>query len=624
ITKSETDVSQKPITTEEESQVGTRASFLSSVSNNLNVEEEKEVNEPKTQLHEKRYLRAYSMPTMSSEPLSDISEKSTEGSLHTALLSADNNAPSRKKYFHSAPGTPRRGNSETEINSERPKSELKVNSSAKSESRRLSVAFAVPSIVDGAESGSHANDNVHLDVQKDENGSRRSSIGSAPPSPKSPQLQLGDNIPEALKPAESLPSICLPANDIENDVTSEKNEENQNVEATNIMHDVEKKDAQTQKDESDLSSCTTSTPENKANQKLPLSRTPALKRKPMIPVRRRTSRSISPNPRRHHYQIIRIQPAIPPNANIRHILENVAKTEGPFLQPEEALRAAISTFTQDAWTTKVEGMLAITRLASFHPSVLQKELHIIILALVYEVKNLRSSVSRSAIFTLGDLFTKMKKQIEPDMDLICQALLHKCGENVSFIREDIERALANMVEEMPQTKSVLALINGGANHRNMNVRKTAAQFLQYLVEKMGPTKCLMGPRDIGEHLLPAAAKFVMDSSPITRYYGRKIFGCLMQHSAFDKLLRKHITPGTYRNICGILESIKRRITENQKSLRTEIEIEKWAEESTDKPQPSGKTNSNSLSFASIISIKWIILLGLGVGEKPADLMTSAK
>ncbi|RWS29895.1 hypothetical protein B4U80_11286 [Leptotrombidium deliense] len=500
------------------------------------------------------------MPTISSEILSDISEKSTEGSQATGFLGPESLAHRRKsstKFPHSVPSSPKRMCSmtsyETDVYSERPKSELKLPENVREEHRRASVAFAIPPpTADGTDSESHVEEKARLEISRD--GSRRSSVGSAPASPKSPQQQLGDNIP-ALKPAESLPSICLPTNESENNEALQ-NQANEISETE--PHTIERKDAQTQKDESDLSSCTTSTPETKLPTKVPVSRTPGVRRKPMIPVRRRVSRSISPQPRKSHFQMIRIQPAIPANANIRHILENVAKTEGPFNQPEEALRAAISTFTQDTWTTKVEGMLAITRLASFHPQVLQKELHIIVLALVYEVKNLRSSVSRSAIFTLGDLFKKMRKQIEPELELICQALVHKAGENIAFIREDIDKALANLVEEMPQTKSALALINSGAHHRNMNVRKTAAQFLQYLVDKMGSTKCLMGPRDIGEHLLPAAAKFVMDGNPVTRYYGRKIFSCLMQHSAFDKLLRKHITPGTYRNICGILESIKRR------------------------------------------------------------------
>ena len=48
------------------------------------------------------------------------------------------------------------------------------------------------------------------------------------------------------------------------------------------------------------------------------------------------------------------------------------------------------------------------------------------------------------------------------MDAIGSALLQKCGENVTFIREDIDRSLTNLVECMPQSKTVLTLVNGGA------------------------------------------------------------------------------------------------------------------------------------------------------------------
>lgn len=77
---------------------------------------------------------------------------------------------------------------------------------------------------------------------------------------------------------------------------------------------------------------------------------------------------------------------------------------------------------------------------------------------------------------------------------------------------------------------------------------------------MGANKCLVGPRDVAEHLLPAAAKFVMDPSPVTRFYGRSIFYAVQSHPQFEKLMRRHLSPGTFRNIHGILESIKRRVS----------------------------------------------------------------
>ena len=109
-------------------------------------------------------------------------------------------------------------------------------------------------------------------------------------------------------------------------------------------------------------------------------------------------------------------------------------------------------------------MLALTRLASFHASSLVRDQHQIVTRVIQEVKNLRSTVSRTAIFTLGELFSKLKTQIEPEMDSIVSSLLAKSAENVVFIREDIERALNNCCDEMPQTRTALALINGGSKY----------------------------------------------------------------------------------------------------------------------------------------------------------------
>lgn len=46
---------------------------------------------------------------------------------------------------------------------------------------------------------------------------------------------------------------------------------------------------------------------------------------------------------------IKTTPAIPMNANIQHILANVARTEGPFEQPAEAVKAAVIALHDNAW-----------------------------------------------------------------------------------------------------------------------------------------------------------------------------------------------------------------------------------------------------------------------------------
>lgn len=46
---------------------------------------------------------------------------------------------------------------------------------------------------------------------------------------------------------------------------------------------------------------------------------------------------------------IKTTPAIPMNANIQHILTNVARTEGPFEYPGEAVKAALIALHDNAW-----------------------------------------------------------------------------------------------------------------------------------------------------------------------------------------------------------------------------------------------------------------------------------
>lgn len=246
------------------------------------------------------------------------------------------------------------------------------------------------------------------------------------------------------------------------------------------------------------------------------------------------------------------------SVNIRHILENVADVEGPFQEPQLAFRVSMDALNGNCWSTKVEGILALIRLASHHPQILVGHQHELVRGVSEETKNLRSTVSRSAIFALGEFCAKLGRSIESELDTIVQSLLYKSVENTAFIRDDIRRALSTMIEHITHWKLATALMNHGANHKNLHVRRMASQFLATLVQRMGPAKCLVGAKDISAQLLPAAAKFAQDGSPQTRYYGRLILATTMQHGAFDRLMRKSLSPSLYRGSIGVIENIKRR------------------------------------------------------------------
>ncbi|XP_048738201.2 TOG array regulator of axonemal microtubules protein 1-like isoform X4 [Ostrea edulis] len=228
----------------------------------------------------------------------------------------------------------------------------------------------------------------------------------------------------------------------------------------------------------------------------------------------------------------------------------------PYRDPEGALREAHRNLGSDEWEAKCSGVNTIRRLVMYHPDTVNAQLHTVVLAMLNEVKNLRSQVSRLAIVALGDMFTHLKKSMDADVEITAKGLLAKNGESNGFIREDVEKSLHAMVEFITPQRSLLALIAGGATHKNVQVRKTTARFVVELVDKMGPGRILSGVKDVTDRVLPTAAHFAIDSSQETRYNGRRILSILMAHQDFDKMLSKHLPTNTLRNIQDIVEGLK--------------------------------------------------------------------
>ncbi|XP_061468632.1 TOG array regulator of axonemal microtubules protein 1 isoform X2 [Rhineura floridana] len=214
----------------------------------------------------------------------------------------------------------------------------------------------------------------------------------------------------------------------------------------------------------------------------------------------------------------------------------------PFPKPEIALLEALQYLADDDWEKKIEGLNWIRCLSAYNPDVLTAKLHETSLAVVQEVKNLRSVVSRAAVVCLGDLFNYLKKGMDQELDSTVKVLLHKAGESNTFIREDVDKALKAMVNNVTPARALSSLINGGQSHLNTAVRRCAAQHLSDVVEHMGAGRTLSGMKDVTDRILSAVAKFVQDGSQETRYYGRKMLFTLMTHADFDKMLEKYVLP----------------------------------------------------------------------------------
>lgn len=225
----------------------------------------------------------------------------------------------------------------------------------------------------------------------------------------------------------------------------------------------------------------------------------------------------------------------------------------PFSKPEIALTEALRLLADEDWEKKIEGLNFIRCLAAFHSEILNTKLHETNFAVIQEVKNLRSGVSRAAVVCLSDLFTYLKKNMDQELDTTVKVLLHKAGESNTFIREDVDKALRAMVSNVTPARAIVSLINGGQSHLHIAVRRCTAQHLTDVVEFMEPERILSGTKDMADRILPAAAKFAQDSSQETRYYGRKMLFLMMCHPNFDKMLEKYIPS---KDLPYIKESVK--------------------------------------------------------------------
>ncbi|KAM9201626.1 TOG array regulator of axonemal microtubules protein 1 isoform 3-T3 [Dugong dugon] len=225
----------------------------------------------------------------------------------------------------------------------------------------------------------------------------------------------------------------------------------------------------------------------------------------------------------------------------------------PFSKPEVALTEALKLLGDEDWEKKIEGLNFIRCLAAFHSEILNTKLHETSFAVVQEVKNLRSGVSRAAVVCLSDLFTYLKKSMDQELDTTVKVLLHKAGESNTFIREDVDKALRAMVNNVTPARAVISLINGGQSHLHIAVRRCTAQHLSDVLEFMEPERILSGTKDMADRILPAAAKFAQDSSQETRYYGRKMLFLMMCHPNFDKMLEKYVPS---KDLPYIKESVK--------------------------------------------------------------------
>uniref|UniRef100_A0A1I7WQE9 TOG domain-containing protein n=1 Tax=Heterorhabditis bacteriophora TaxID=37862 RepID=A0A1I7WQE9_HETBA len=223
-----------------------------------------------------------------------------------------------------------------------------------------------------------------------------------------------------------------------------------------------------------------------------------------------------------------------------------------------SVQLALKKIDSEDWNDKVDGIHMIANLSSSNPKQVTDHMHEIVVALLNECKNLRSSVSRVALWCTGVLTENVKGKMDTELDKLCAILMHKAGDvSNAFIREDAHEALEKVVKYASAGKALSGIISAGSKSKNNTIRASCASFVCNLVGRMG-SEAVLNSADQVAKLIPQVIAFCKDPNPVVRQHGKQILLNLSQESCFDRMLKKHVSDADYRTVKGILSEIEKK------------------------------------------------------------------
>ncbi|WKY09381.1 hypothetical protein Q1695_002054 [Nippostrongylus brasiliensis] len=219
---------------------------------------------------------------------------------------------------------------------------------------------------------------------------------------------------------------------------------------------------------------------------------------------------------------------------------------------------ALKKIESEEWTQKVEGINMISELSSTNPKEVGDHMHEVVLAILEECKNLRSSVSRVALVCAGTLTQNMRSKMDVELDKLCSILINRAGDvSNAFIREDASEALDKVVKYASAGKALHSIIAAGSKSKNNTIRAACAGFVCSLVTRLGTSTILSSQEQLAK-LIPQLIAFTKDPNPHVRTHGKQTLVNLSQDASFDRQLKKSVSDAEYRAVKCALDDIDKK------------------------------------------------------------------
>ncbi|XP_014271102.1 TOG array regulator of axonemal microtubules protein 1 isoform X2 [Halyomorpha halys] len=226
-----------------------------------------------------------------------------------------------------------------------------------------------------------------------------------------------------------------------------------------------------------------------------------------------------------------------------------------FDNPKDGLLKTLLQMENPEWEVVMLGLQGLVRLIRHHSKLVTASSHSVIQSLVNNIRNLRSQVSRGSCQVAKELFDKVGRFLDAELEDLAGTLLSRTADTNKFLRGDALAALESMVDHTNPVRSVGVLINKGAKHQNALVRCSTARLLLRLAKKLGAERTLSLPRETKDMLVITTAKLLTEGSLDTRRFAKEIFQVLSDDPRLFPLISEVVPNNIQRNINKSLSKI---------------------------------------------------------------------
>lgn len=204
----------------------------------------------------------------------------------------------------------------------------------------------------------------------------------------------------------------------------------------------------------------------------------------------------------------------------------------PMKSPSQEFQKAIRGLETQEWPELFHTLTSMRRVVLHHPQVVLSSgaLHSIVVLIMKQVENLRSSMAKNALITIADFFLGLKKGMDSEVQSVVPAVMKRSADSSNFLGESADRALDMMIENVTASRSLASML-AVADHKSPAYRAKVAGGLLVLAQKRADD--LRGCKEFEtfKHKLP---KMLQDQAPESRSHAREIIKALLTHDIVTK------------------------------------------------------------------------------------------